>query len=129
MPTRRHLQGLLRAAYCEIYSAKPEDVEFLLVPMPRLEIETIQDFKVLHEIGALSPDMTVKLSRILLGEEPGAKRERERNGDPDKPQKSSAGVNTAVEPFPERQQVVGAKTGGKASPAGDQAEAKPQRKP
>jgi hypothetical protein len=49
-------------------------VEFLLVPMPRLEIETIQDFKILHEIGALTPDMTVKLSRILLGEEPGAAR-------------------------------------------------------
>lgn len=66
----RHLQTLLRSVYCHIYRAKPEDVEFLLVPMPRLEIETIQDFKILHEIGALSPDMTVKLSRILLGEDP-----------------------------------------------------------
>jgi len=48
-------------------------VEFVLVPMPRLEIETIQDFKILHEIGALNPDMTVKLSRILLGEDPAKK--------------------------------------------------------
>jgi hypothetical protein len=70
----RHLQTLLRSVYCSIYKAKPEDVEFLLVPMPRLEVETIQDFKILHEIGALSPDMTVKLSRILLGEEPGGSR-------------------------------------------------------
>ena len=35
--------------------------------MPRLEIETIQDFKILYEIGALTPDMSVELSRILLG--------------------------------------------------------------
>lgn len=86
----RHLQGLLRAAYCDIYSAEREDVEFILVPMPRLEIETIQDFKILHEIGALTPDMTVKLSRILLGEEPGAKRRR-------------AAPAQASDPFPERQ--------------------------
>ena len=88
----RHVQGLLRTAYCEIYSARPEDVEFLLVPMPRLEIETIQDFKVLHEIGALTPDMTVKLSRILLGEEPDAKRSKN-----SEPQPLQAG-----EPFPEK---------------------------
>jgi len=56
-----------------VYKAQPENVEFVLVPMPRLEIETIQDFKILHEIGALNPDMTVKLSRILLGEDPSKK--------------------------------------------------------
>jgi hypothetical protein len=95
----RHLQGLLRAAYCEIYSAQPEDVEFILVPMPRLEIETIQDFKILHEIGALTPDMTIKLSRILLGEEPGAAKKRAR---------TAAGPSSqASEPFPERQARVG----------------------
>jgi hypothetical protein len=66
----RHLQTLMRSVYCHIYRTPPERVEFILVPMPRLEIETIQDFKILHEIGALTPDMTVKLSRILLGEDP-----------------------------------------------------------
>ena len=35
--------------------------------MPRLEVETIQDFKVLFEIGALTPDMSLELSRIMLG--------------------------------------------------------------
>lgn len=83
----RHLQVLLRQAYCYIYSAKAEDVEFILVPMPRLEIETIDDFKTLYEIGALTPDMTIKLSRILLGEDPSHK-----------PGKQS----TAVNPFPEQ---------------------------
>jgi hypothetical protein len=85
----RHLQILLRTVYCRIYSARQEDVEFLMVPMPRLEIETIQDFKILHEIGALSPDMTVKLSRILLGEEPSAKKAKNVQ---------------QVEPFPENQE-------------------------
>jgi hypothetical protein len=80
----RHVQTLLRVVYCRIYSARAEDVEFILVPMPRLEIETIQDFKILHEIGALTPDMTVKLSRILLGEEPGPKKAR-RELDPTEP--------------------------------------------
>ena len=91
----RHLQTLLRTVYCDIYSARPEDVEFLLVPMPRLEIETIQDFKVLHEIGALTPDMTVKLSRILLGEEPGAKRSR-----------NSQPAQQGPQPFPEKESIV-----------------------
>jgi hypothetical protein len=67
----RHLQALL----CQVYSRTFEDtsaqeVEFVLVPMPRLEVETIQDIKILHEIGAISPDMVVKLSRVLLGEDP-----------------------------------------------------------
>jgi hypothetical protein len=75
----RHLQGLL----CQVYSTtfpdtQPHEVEFVLVPMPRLEIESIADIKVLHEIGALSPDMVLKLSRVLLGEDPsgGGKRPR-----------------------------------------------------
>ena len=92
----RHLQTLMRQAYCRVYGARPEDVEFILVPMPRLEIETIPDLKILYEIGALTPDMTVKLSRVLLGEEtregrvigvPGAKRPRTN----DATQEASAG--------------------------------------
>ena len=105
----RHLQSLLRSCYCEIYSARPEDVEFILVPMPRLEIETIQDFKILHEIGALTPDMTVKLSRILLGEEPGTKPRK--NGRPVSapgpadpfPEKASSGAKGSFAPGEKRQ--------------------------
>jgi hypothetical protein len=111
----RHVQALLRNVYCEIYSAKPEDVEFLLIPMPRLEIETIQDFKVLHEIGALTPDMTVKLSRILLGEEPGGTK----NNKVDHGRGAAAttrGLDPG-EPFPEKRQVIaGAEATGKKQP-------------
>ena len=67
----RHLQGLLCQVYSHTFEDTPaQEVEFVLVPMPRLEVETIQDIKVLHEIGAISPDMVVKLSRVLLGEDP-----------------------------------------------------------
>lgn len=77
----RHLQTLLVAVYCESFKGtRPQEVEFVLVPMPRLEIETIQDIKILHEIGALTPDMVVKLSRVLLGEDPA--------GGPDRPNQS-----------------------------------------
>ena len=69
----RHLQTLLRRVYSVAYKTPIANIEFILVPMPRLEVETIQDIKVLHEIGALSPDMVLKLSRILLGEDPSRK--------------------------------------------------------
>ena len=72
----RHLQALLSQVYRHIYR-RDSEVEFLLVPMPRLEVESIADFKVLFEIGALTPDMSLHLSRILLGEEPGKKRRRQ----------------------------------------------------
>jgi hypothetical protein len=63
----RHCQNLLISVYCLIYRVKPETIIFTLTPMPRLEVETIQDFKVLFEIGALTPDMSLELSRIMLG--------------------------------------------------------------
>jgi hypothetical protein len=78
----RHVQQLLSHVYSRIYLASPNSVEFLLVPMPRLEVETIQDFKVLHEIGALTPDMTVKLSRVLLGDEPSSMNSKKRKATP-----------------------------------------------
>jgi hypothetical protein len=70
----RHLQNLLRRVYSAAYGTMVTDIEFVLVPMPRLEVETIADIKILHEIGALSPDMVLKLSRVLLGEDPSKKK-------------------------------------------------------
>lgn len=63
----RHCQNLLSRVYCLIYHAKADQAEFLLTPMPRLEVETIQDFKTLYEIGALTPDMSLELSKVMLG--------------------------------------------------------------
>jgi hypothetical protein len=63
----RHLQYLLVDVYCLVYKAQYESVEFKLTPMPRLEVESVADFKVLFEIGALTPDMSLELSQVLLG--------------------------------------------------------------
>lgn len=63
----KHVQFLLQEVYSTIYNDK-SDCEFLLVPLPRLEISSIEDLKALHEIGALTPDMSMQLSKTLLGE-------------------------------------------------------------
>lgn len=71
----KHLQRLLKHVYSVIY-LKPEAngvekkgiVSFTLVPMPRLEVESIADLQVLHEIGALTPDVAISMSRMLLGD-------------------------------------------------------------
>ena len=113
----RHMQSLMRQVYCRIYRARPADVEFILVPMPRLEIETIEDFKVLYEIGALTPDMSVKLSRILLGEEPsGSRRGRSNNNNPGQAQQPRPG--NASNPFPEQPDSKSTTTKPDAKPNG-----------
>ena len=94
----RHVQSLLSHVYSRIYRVSPNSVEFLLVPMPRLEVETIQDFKVLHEIGALSPDMTVKLSRVLLGEEPVNPNAKRRKAGGDQPGEQAPPSNFEAPP-------------------------------
>ena len=48
--------------------------------MPRLEVETISDFKVLFDIGALTPDMSLELSRIMVGSASSSSRNKERTG-------------------------------------------------
>ena len=77
----RHCQTVLVQVYCTIYRVNEESVQFIMTPMPRLEVESVSDLKVLFDIGALTPDMSVELSRVLLGNatrprEPGAKRRR-----------------------------------------------------
>ncbi len=69
-----HLQELLSRVYERIY--KQDNAEFILLPMPRLEVETVQDMKALFDIGALTPDMSLQLSQILMGEDLENKRRR-----------------------------------------------------
>lgn len=71
----KHLQRLLIQVYRRIYASDKSNVSFALVPMPRLEVECIADLQVLHEIGALTPDMSLQLSKTLLGES-GAKKQQ-----------------------------------------------------
>lgn len=57
---------LLGKVYQEIYGADT-GVSFELIPMPRLEISSIADLKILHEIGVIQPEHSIDLANILLG--------------------------------------------------------------
>jgi len=72
----QHLKTLLKRAYATIYKVEEGSVEFFLSPMPRLEIESIADLKVLYEIGALTPDMSLNFSRLIVGDYPSTIRKR-----------------------------------------------------
>lgn len=72
----KHLCNLLCDVYAKIY--KKDNVEFFLIPMPRLELESIADLKILSEIGAINPDMSLQISQIVLGEDLDNKRKRMR---------------------------------------------------
>lgn len=50
--------------YREIY--KTEAV-FEIIPMPRLEIESLQDLQVLFDVGVLQPEHTVNIGDVMLG--------------------------------------------------------------
>jgi hypothetical protein len=81
----RHCQNLLLQVYSIVYKVDPETIEFTLSPMPRMEVESVNDLKVLFEIGALTPDMSIELSRVLLGNttraKPSASEKRKRVDD------------------------------------------------
>ena len=60
--------GFLKALMEEVYRAiYKEDAEFNVVAMPRLEIQGVEDLKILHEIGVLQPEHTLDISEVLLG--------------------------------------------------------------
>lgn len=66
--------------------------------MPRLEIESVADFKVLYEIGALTPDMSLKLSRVLVGDNVlMSKRQKTGNGKPMDKEKPDVNQNSEDE--------------------------------
>ena len=58
------LSGLMGEAHQRIYD---EEAEYNLIALPRMEVQGIEDLKVLHEIGVLQPDHAVRLSEVLLG--------------------------------------------------------------
>jgi hypothetical protein len=72
----KQLEDLLSTVYGAIYGKR--EAEFTLIPMPRLELESIADLKVLSEIGALNPDLSLQISQIVLGEDMENKRKKMR---------------------------------------------------
>ena len=67
------LSDLLQEVHEHIYK---ERVKFHLVALPRLEIQGMEDLKILHEIGVLQPDHAILLSEVLLGPGPASKRRK-----------------------------------------------------
>jgi len=74
------LSELMGEVHERIYK---ERAEFNLIALPRLEVQSIDDLKILHEVGVLQPDHALRLSEILLGTTPnrGGSRKRRRGGD------------------------------------------------
>jgi hypothetical protein len=68
------LSDLLQEVHEHIYK---EQVKFHLVALPRLEIQGMEDLKILHEIGVLQPDHAIQLSEVLLGPGPVNKRRKQ----------------------------------------------------
>ena len=62
----KHLQCLLGTVYDEIYG-RGAPVQFKMVPTPRLEVQSMQDLKILFEIGVLTKRGQIGLEEVLLG--------------------------------------------------------------
>lgn len=63
----KQLERLLGEVYLEIYGKA--NARFVVLPLSRIEIQSMDDLKVLHEIGGITPDLGLQLSHLLLGDE------------------------------------------------------------
>lgn len=63
----QHLQNLLQQAYVSIYGGSVEDVEFVLRPTPRINVETVNDLVQLMQTGILSRVDAADVSSMLMG--------------------------------------------------------------
>lgn len=59
----KHLESLMADVYERIYGI---EARFNLTALPRLDVESIQDLKTLFEIGAITPDAAVNISKVLI---------------------------------------------------------------
>jgi hypothetical protein len=67
------LSNLMQEVHERIYK---EQSQFYLAALPRLEIQGMEDLKILHEIGVLQPDHAMQLSEVLLFSGPESKRRK-----------------------------------------------------
>jgi hypothetical protein len=84
------LSDLLQEVHEHIYK---EQVKFHLVALPRLEIQGMEDLKILHEIGVLQPDHAIQLSEVLLGPGPVSKRRKKQLPDDKKGGKQEPSIS------------------------------------
>lgn len=62
----KFIEHLLQEVYSIIYDTDIHEVNVSLNPMPRLDIRSIEDIKILWEMGAVTPDVMAQLSEVLL---------------------------------------------------------------
>lgn len=113
----RHIESLLEQAYSIIYGVDRKKVRVILNPMPRLDIRSIEDLKVLWEMGAITPDVVAQLSEVLLVSEKAGTvgKKRETAHEPHVYTKNLENINKAMQPP-------------KPEPAGAPAKKKPKSK-
>eukprot|EP00960_Hanusia_phi_P036409 752302-Hanusia_phi.AAC.11 len=62
-----HLRILASRVYSIIYQEKnPHRVQFIIQPAPKIDIESIEDLKMLFEIGSIKPSTAAKLADTLI---------------------------------------------------------------
>lgn len=69
MEVCRHLCLLLQSVYASTYGGSPSDVAFEMRPTPRIAIESVEDLKVLMELGVIEHSNAMEISNMLLGVE------------------------------------------------------------
>ena len=67
IPHCRHLELLLTDVYLAAYGGSADDVQFILRPTPRIEVNTIEEVCQLLEAGGVSFDNAMHLSNMILG--------------------------------------------------------------
>lgn len=60
------LEALITEVYSVIYDTEQSSVQCFLNPMPRIDIKSVEDIKILWEMGAVTPDVMAQLSEVLL---------------------------------------------------------------
>ena len=62
-----HLRALAGNVYSIIYGEEdPHKVNFVIQPAPKIDVESIEDLKMLFEIGSIKPSTAAKLSDTLI---------------------------------------------------------------
>lgn len=67
MTVCRHLELLLSDVYLATYGGSIDDIEFRICPMPRLEVNSVEEICQLMDAGVVSAENAADLSNMVLG--------------------------------------------------------------
>lgn len=67
MSFSRHLKLLLTDVYLASFGGSPEDVEFNICAMPRLEISSVEEICQLLDSGMVSAENAMDISNMIFG--------------------------------------------------------------